>query len=370
VEATPVRAENEIALERGLLAAIAAFRWWTWAWMAVVLVIDARNDSLVHLPVATALVLAALAFTAWATVMVRTGPAVLLRPPALATELAVAGSLVFADHWAYGSAHSQSLGSAWPLAAVMSIGLVLGAPGGATAGLLLGVLRWLGELWFEPGRWSGDRTLAAWGSVVLFGLTGAVAGFAAARLRDAERRIAAARAREEVARTLHDGVLQTLAVVQRRSDDPDLVSLARDQERELRDYLFGADARPTGLGSGLRQVASRAERHHGLRAQVVLADDPRTSPATTTAVVGAVAEALTNAAKHGGAATATVYVEQDDDGTVFCSVKDDGRGFDPTSVVEGEGIRRSIRARVVEVGGRVEIDGRPDRGTEVRLWVP
>ncbi len=89
----------------------------------------------------------------------------------------------------------------------------------------------------------------------------------------------------------------------------------------------------------------------------------------THALAGAVGEALANAGKHGGASTVTVFAEPVD-GELFCSVKDDGSGFDPAAVVEGEGLRRSIRGRIVEVGGRVEVDGRPGRGTEVRCWVP
>ena len=170
--------------------------------------------------------------------------------------------------------------------------------------------------------------MGAWGTVVLFTLTGGVAGFVATRLHDAERRVTTARAREEVARTLHDGVLQTLAVVQRRSPDPDLVDLAREQELELREFLFGFEPGRSDLGPALRQAASKAERHHDLRVSVILADEPKVGDDVVRALVGAVSEALTNATKHGDATHATVYVEQPDEGGVFCSVKDDGRGFD------------------------------------------
>jgi signal transduction histidine kinase len=87
------------------------------------------------------------------------------------------------------------------------------------------------------------------------------------------------------------------------------------------------------------------------------------------ALGGAVGEALTNAAKHGGAGHATVYVEAGDT-ELFVSVKDDGGGFDPGGAIEGVGTARSIRGRVEDAGGRVEIDGNPGHGTEVRLWVP
>ncbi|MGZ4703591.1 MAG: sensor histidine kinase [Acidimicrobiales bacterium] len=362
--------QAEAELDRGLLTGVAAFRWATWVWMAVVGAIDAANDAFAHPWAALALIGLALAFTAWATIMVRTRPTALVRPAALALELALAGALVFGDQWVYGGSHAQSLGSAWPLASVLSVAIVGGAWAGASAGFALGTLHWLSDLVFVAGRWTGNRAMGAWGTVVLFTLTGAIAGFVATRLRDAERRVATARAREEVARTLHDGVLQTLAVVQRRSDDPDLVGLAREQELELREFLFGLEPGRSELGPALRQAAAKAERHHRLRVSVILAEEPKAPDAVVRALAGAVSEALTNATKHGGATHATVYVEQPDDGGLFCSVKDDGRGFDEAATPEGIGIARSIRGRLDEVGGRVEVDGRPGRGTEVRLWVP
>ncbi len=97
---------------------------------------------------------------------------------------------------------------------------------------------------------------------------------------------------------------------------------------------------------------------------------PRSTAAVVDALAGAVGEALSNAGKHGGAGRVTVFAEPLDDGVMFCSVKDDGPGFDADATPEGEGLGRSVRGRIAEVGGRVEIDGRPGRGTEVRCWVP
>jgi signal transduction histidine kinase len=71
-----------------------------------------------------------------------------------------------------------------------------------------------------------------------------------------------------------------------------------------------------------------------------------------------------------GAGRVTVYAEPADEGGVVCSVKDDGSGFDPAMAVEGMGLARSVRGRLDEVGGRVEVDSAPGWGTEVRLWVP
>ena len=167
-------------------------------------------------------------------------------------------------------------------------------------------------------------------TAVLYALAGGAQGLAASRLRSAELEVADARAREAIARTLHDGVLQTLAIVQRRSTDRDLARLAHEQERELREYLFGT---PVSVGSGgdlghaLRAAAARFEDRYGAAARVV---SPTTCPPVDAdvcdALASAVSEALTNAGKHGGAQTVTVYAEPDD-GRVFCSVKDDGVGL-------------------------------------------
>jgi signal transduction histidine kinase len=358
--------------------------------MVVVLAIDLANEpTLAHPAPAGALVGAALAFTGWSTWAAAAEPLRLLRTPVLVLQGVLAVGLVVADQWAYGvdNVHSQSLGSIWPLAWVMAVGVRAGWRGGLVAGFGVGMGTWLSDLAFVPGRWYGDRITAALGGIVLYALGGGVAGFVADRLRQAEKEIAVARAREEVARTLHDGVLQTLAVVQRRSDDGELVGLAREQELELREFLFGTsererarrrrpsgppdDAAP-GVEGTLRHVAARAEIQHGLRVEVVAAGDlPELSAAATGALRGAVAEALANAAHHGGATRAVVFLDPlEEADELFCSVKDDGAGFDADGVEEGIGMSRSIRARVVEVGGRVEVAGRPGSGAEIRLWVP
>jgi signal transduction histidine kinase len=362
-------AAREDALVRGLLTGIAAFRWLAWSWMAIVLLVSRRElDAPGGRPwLAWALVGAALVVTAAATLLSRLDPERLITVPALAAELAVGFALGAGDGWAYAGDHPQSLGSVWPLAGVLTAGVGLAGRGGAVAGVVVGLGRLCGDLLqtrsTDPLT---DLTVSASSTFVLYALAGGVAGYATVKLREAERRISTAQAREEVARTLHDGVLQTLAVVQRRATDADLARLARDQERELREFLYGSEPAGGDLGPRLRQAAARFEDRYGGRADVVLADDLAQPPAPVAdAIVGAVTEALANAGKHGAATQVTVYVEPDGDG-VFCSVKDDGRGFE--DIAEGVGITGSIRGRITEVGGRVEIDGRPGRGTEVRLW--
>jgi signal transduction histidine kinase len=372
-----VVAAREDALVRGLLSGVATFRWLAWTWLVVILAISRRelDQPQARAWLAYTLAAAALAVTAGATLLLRRDPDRLVTLPVVAVELAVACALGVGDQLAYNDVnHAQSLASTWPLAGIFTAGIAFAGRGGLLAGVAVGLGNLGGEQFDPEFNW-GQRIqwVPAVSTMVLYALAGGVAGFAMRKLREAERRISLAQAREEVARTLHDGVLQTLALVQRRATDPDVARLAHEQERELREFLFGSPTTISGggeVGSRLRTAAARYEDHFGGIARVVLAPDlPVLSPGVADALVGAVSEALTNAGKHGSAQTVTVFAEPTDD-TLFCSVKDDGPGFDSSQLQEGVGLARSIRGRIVEVGGRVEIDGRAGRGAEVRCWVP
>lgn len=369
-------ATHDSALIRSLITGISVFRVACLAWLGAVLIATRRDvgnaSAAVVVVGVTAVVTAVLVYR-----FRRRGAPGVLTTPTLIVEVATGALLGAADGIVYDGDHPLSLGSAWPLAGVFSAGIAWGTGGGALAGVAVGVGRLVGDL-VEPGtEWSFDLVLGRTSTVFLFTLAGAMAGFAARRLLDAEAEIAMGRARAQVARTLHDGVLQTLAVVQRRSGDGDLVSLARDQERELREFLFGSGEAAGGgeLGAVLRRVAARCEHRDGVPVTVVVAEDMTLPGAVGQALAGAVGEAVTNAAKHGTPTRVTVYAEPTDDGGagtswVFCSVKDDGAGFDPASVTAGVGLTHSIGDRIAEVGGRVEIAGNPGHGAEIRLWVP
>jgi signal transduction histidine kinase len=343
--------------------------------MAVVLVLS--YGDVLRPWLAVGLVGAAFVFTLLTTVWLKRSPEVLTQPSAVVAELLLATGLVVGDGWAYGGGHafssSQSLGSVWPLVSVLSAGVSFGYVAGITAGGILGVGRFGSTLANGVRYFDSGRVLSLLNSGVFYMVAGAVSGYLMGLLMRAEREISAARAREEMARTLHDGVLQTLAVVERRSSDADLVRLAREQDRELRRFLFGdgqAEAHPRDLGIALRAVAARFESNFGVPVEVLVPSDlPRLEEQQVGAISRAVGEALTNAGKHAQSHRLTVFVEPGDDAGIFCSVKDDGIGFDTTGVSPGVGITRSIIERMVEVGGRAEVNSRPGHGTEVCLWL-
>jgi signal transduction histidine kinase len=373
-------------IEQSVLRGLAAFRWLAWLWMATVLLLARGN--LLRPVAAVALVAAAFLVTVWLTGELRRDPARLTTPPVVGAEVGVALALQLADGFVYRAPHvfttEQPLGVAWPIAAVLSAGVAFGPVIGAATGIVAGLARAASSLLHvgvQQDAWlmglTPAQVLSVVTTAVMYGLGGGIAGYAIGLVRDAERRLTAAQralarvqAREEVARRLHDGVLQTLAIVERRAGDPQLAQLAREQELDLRAFLSGDAVGVRSLGEALRAAAGRFESSHGGRVQVLVPDDlPELDQEVIDAVAGAVGEALTNAGRHGEADAVVVYVEPDDDG-LFVSVRDDGAGFDPAEVPEGSGLRRSVRGRVEELGGTVELSSAPGRGTEVRLTVP
>ena len=175
--------------------------------------------------------------------------------------------------------------------------------------------------------------------------------------------------RAEIAAHLHDSVLQTLALIQRRAgNEHDVIRLARAQERELRGWLYRDAGKESGqLSEGIKAAAAEVEDALGHPVDVVTVGDCAMTQRHE-ALVQAAREAMLNAARHGGGAVA-VYLEVTDAAAeVF--VKDRGPGFDPDSVpADRLGVRESIIGRMNRHGGTAAIISSPD-GTEVRLRLP
>jgi len=186
-----------------------------------------------------------------------------------------------------------------------------------------------------------------------------------------EEQEAAARANEraDIAAHLHDSVLQTLALIQRRSHDPASVTqLARAQERELRSWLY---AGPAGsdetLASAVTAAAHDVEDHSGIVIDLVVTGD-RPLEEHGTALARALREAMLNATRH-GKPPVTAYVEIGPTG-VEAYVRDRGQGFELDDIPEDRlGVRASILGRMERHGGTARVRRRED-GTEVELTLP
>ena len=174
--------------------------------------------------------------------------------------------------------------------------------------------------------------------------------------------------RAEIAAHLHDSVLQTLALIQRAGSPQEMVSLAHGQERELRAWLYGARSRSDQamLGAAVESAATRIEQRHHVVVDVVVVGD-RPLDQRLEALVSAATEAMTNAARHSGATTISVYVETTEE-AVTAYVRDSGSGFVIDAVPRDRGgIAHSMNDRMARHGGTVAIASAPERGTDVEL---
>jgi signal transduction histidine kinase len=193
-----------------------------------------------------------------------------------------------------------------------------------------------------------------------------------------EERRARIRAEEraDMASRVHDSVLQTLAMIQRRADQPQqVIQLARAQERELRAWLF--DGRPPGsldgedmtLASGIRLIQQEVEAQHEVPVEAVTVGDCELND-DLRALLAAAREATVNAAKWSGADVVSLFAEVEPE-EVSLFVRDRGRGFDPAAVPEDrKGLAESIHARMTRRGGSASVRSTPGQGTEVSLTMP
>ncbi len=185
---------------------------------------------------------------------------------------------------------------------------------------------------------------------------------------------ARAEERADMAARVHDSVLQTLALIQRRADDPQrVIQLARAQERELRSWLF--DGRAPGdqaaltLAAGVRLIQQEVEAQHGVAVEAVTVGDCELDD-NLRALLGAAREATVNAVKWSGADVVSVFAEVEP-AEVSLFVRDRGQGFDPSAVpADRKGLAESIHARMVRRGGSATVRSVRGEGTEVSLRMP
>jgi signal transduction histidine kinase len=179
--------------------------------------------------------------------------------------------------------------------------------------------------------------------------------------------------RAEVAARVHDSVLQTLALIQRRADQPQqVVQLARAQERELRSWLFAGGSpgasndQDASFAAGVNRIQGEVEALHGVAVEVVVVGDCELDEGLRS-LLAAGREAANNAAKWSGTPALALFGEVESR-TVSLFVRDRGIGFDPEAVGEDhKGIAESIRGRMARQGGTVAIRSSPGAGTEVAL---
>lgn len=184
--------------------------------------------------------------------------------------------------------------------------------------------------------------------------------------------------RRRMARDLHDGLAQELAYISRNLDsatedrDEDAVRRLRPAvERaqfELRSAI-SALAPPGGqaVGAALAQAASQTAERFRIGLDLDIVPDVRLSPTRSEALVRVACEAITNAAKHSGAARVTLRLERDGS-LVRMQVADRGCGFDTSESRGGFGLV-SMRERIRSVGGELRISSGPGCGSEVDVAV-
>jgi len=318
--------------------------------------------------------------------------------PLLVADLAVAVGSLLATPWAESEAmlarHASTLPSFWVVAAVLAWSVALGWVGGGAAALLVSAV----DLSVRTAT-----TGTTWGNIFLLLLAAGVVGYSADLVRaasearaEAERVAAVLAERARLARAVHDGVLQVLALVQRRGaeiggDAAELGRLAGEQEVALRALVQGGsratrDVRAPGATRATPQARSERgpqgdlgdalNRLSSARVTVSGPAEPVQLPAhAVDELTAAVRACLDNVERHAGpGARCWVLLEEMPD-RVVVTVRDDGPGIAPGRLdrarAEGRlGISGSVVGRLEELGGTAAVVTGPGAGTEWELVVP
>ncbi|PJN15243.1 sensor histidine kinase [Streptomyces sp. CB02120-2] len=256
----------------------------------------------------------------------------------------------------------------------------------------------------NPTRDTLHNVLLVWVASIAIGYVVEVARASEATLARALEIEAATRERERLARDIHDGVLQVLAMVQRRGTElggeaAELGRMAGEQEVALRTLvssglvhtcrisrdeslgaLVTADEvdEPGGDGGdgGELDLRTLLAPHAGSRVSFAEPGTPVPLPVPAAKeLAAAVGAALDNVRRHAGEGARAWILVEDWGDEVIVTVRDDGPGIPAGRLdqAEGEGrmgVALSIRGRLRDLGGTAELVSVPGQGTEVELKVP
>lgn len=187
--------------------------------------------------------------------------------------------------------------------------------------------------------------------------------------------------RRRLARDLHDGLGQELTFIwsqTRHFPERDasrrfeLVATAAERAIDESRRAIAALTMPVDqpLNAAIAQTTTEVANRLGVRTKTDLDEGIRVSPETREALLRIVREAVTNAARHGGAETITVHLSKTD--TLRLRIEDDGIGFDVArtkSNSSGFGLT-SMQERAYSVGGKLRIVSQPGAGTQIEVELP
>ena len=225
-------------------------------------------------------------------------------------------------------------------------------------------------------------------------LLGALADMASiavrqARLHEAEEQWTIHAERDRIARELHDSLAQVLGVIHlqlrsleaRAKDEASLgiadelsalAETADEAYSDVREAILGLREtvrEDDGLEGSLREYLRKYSRQTGIAANLTCDGDTRRalSPRSEVQLLRVVQEALTNTRKHAGASRVSVKIDCLGGG-VTLTIEDDGVGFDPSIVsssMDGGFGLASMRERVEQIGGRLDVRTAADQGTTI-----
>ncbi|WP_432125107.1 MacS family sensor histidine kinase [Streptomyces sp. C10-9-1] len=313
--------------------------------------------------------------------------------PFLAVDLAIALTGILLTPLADAQAQTHdgpTLPSIWTAGSVLAFALKGGWRWAGFASSLVAVANIVQR--GEPSADTFHNVLLVWVASIAIGYVVEVARASERTLARALEIEAATRERERLARDIHDGVLQVLAMVQRRGtalggEAAELGRMAGEQEVALRTLVSGGlvppsrtpEAAPAPAESGpAGPVDLRTLLAPCAGARVTLSEPGAPvllPPGAARELAAAVGAALDNVRRHAGdAASAWILVEDWPD-EVVVTVRDDGPGIAEGRLAQAEGegrlgVAQSIRGRLRDLGGRAELLSVPGQGTEVELTVP